>query len=102
MVDEGHAIVQSPLPAVITVTKEINVPRIPSLRSIMRAKNAVIQTWGLAELGVDANKVGLAGSYTRVVKVFYPQRTRQASMLQGEAFVQVDALIDKLKAAGLV
>lgn len=102
MIDEGHAIVQGSLPAVISVTKEINVPRIPSLRSIIRAKNANIQTWGIAELGVDANKVGLAGSYTRVVKVFYPQRTRQATMLPGEAPAQVDSLVDKLKAAGLV
>jgi electron transfer flavoprotein beta subunit len=102
MVDEGHAVVQTPLPAVITVTKEINVPRIPSLRSIMKAKNANIQTWTLADLGVDANKVGLNGSYTKVVKIFYPQRTRQATMLKGEMDAQIDTLVEKLKATGLV
>jgi electron transfer flavoprotein beta subunit len=102
MVDEGHAVVQTPLPAVISVTKEINVPRIPSLRSIIRAKNAVIQVWGLAELGVEAGKVGLSGSYTRVVKVFYPQRTRQATIFKGEMPAQIDLLVDKLKATGLV
>jgi electron transfer flavoprotein beta subunit len=102
MVDEGHAVMQCSLPAVISVTKEINVPRIPSLRSIMRAKNAVIQTWGLPEMGVDKNRVGLAGSYTRVVKVFYPTRTRQATIFKGEMPAQIESLVDKLKATGLV
>ncbi len=102
MVDEGHAVVQAPLPAVITVTKEINVPRIPSLRAIIKAKNAVIQTWTLADLGLDAGKVGLNGSYTKVVKIFYPQRVRQATILKGEMEGQIDTLVDKLKATGLV
>jgi electron transfer flavoprotein beta subunit len=102
MVDEGHSVMQCSLPAVISVTKEINVPRIPSLRSIMRAKNAVIQTWALPEMGVDKNRVGLAGSYTRVVKVFYPTRTRQATIFKGEMPAQIESLVDKLKATGLV
>jgi len=33
LVDEGHEVIALPLPAVITVTKEINVPRLPSLRA---------------------------------------------------------------------
>jgi len=102
MTDEGHAVVQAPLPVVITVTKEINVPRLPSLRSIIKSKSAVIPVWGLANLGVDPAKVGLVGSYTKVTKLFYPDRTRKTTVLQGELKVQVDLLCEKLKDSGLV
>lgn len=102
MTDEGHEIIQSPLPAVITVTKEINVPRLPSLRGIAKSESAVIPVWNLQQLGVDPAKVGLSGSFTRVVRVFFPQRACQAEILQGELEEQVDHLVDKLKAAGLL
>jgi electron transfer flavoprotein beta subunit len=97
MIDEGHEIIQSTLPAVITVTKEINIPRLPSLRGMMKAKSAKIPTWTLQDLGLDPNKVGLNGSFTRVVKIFTPQRIKKAEMIQGEPEVQVTYLIGKLK-----
>ena len=102
MVEEGHEVIETTLPAVITVAKEINVPRLPSLRSIIKSKSAVIPVWGAAELGVEPAKVGLAGSYTKVTKVFYPDRTRKTAVLQGELIIQIELLVDKLKDSGLV
>jgi len=101
MVEEGHEVIETTLPAVITVAKEINVPRLPSLRGIMKSKSATIATWGIQELGVDQSMVGLAGSSTQVIKVFFPQRVHQAEMLEGDLEKQVDTLIDRLKSAGL-
>ncbi len=101
MVEGGHEIIQSPLPALITVVKEINMSRLPSLRGIARSQSAVIPTWTIQELGVDPGRVGLSGSFTRVIKVFSPQRTCQAEIFQGELESQVDCLVDKLKNAGL-
>ncbi len=102
MIDEGHEVFQSPLPAVITVTKEINVPRLPSLRGIAKSKSAVIPVWNAQELGADPNKVGLNGSFTRVVKIFFPERSHKAEVFEGELADKVDRLIDRLKAGGLV
>jgi electron transfer flavoprotein beta subunit len=102
MIDEGHEIIESPLPAIITVTKEINVPRLPSLRGIMKSKSAKIPVWTVKDLGVDPNKVGLAGSFTKVVKIFTPQRNHKAEMLQGEIESQVSCLLGKLKGSGLI
>ncbi len=101
MVEEGHEIIETTLPAVITVAKEINIPRIPSLRGIMKSKSATISTWGIQELGVEEGMVGLAGSSTQVIKIFFPQRVHQAEMLEGNPEKQVDTLIDRLKSAGL-
>jgi len=102
MVEEGHEVVESPLPAVITVVKEINVPRLPSLRGISRSKSASVPVWTVAEMDVDESMVGLAGSFTKVIKVFFPQRVCQSEIFQGELGSQVDCLIGKLKDAGLV
>jgi electron transfer flavoprotein beta subunit len=102
MVEEGHEVIEATLPAVITVAKEINVPRLPSLRGIMKSKSAAIQTWGIKELGVDAGKVGLAGSSTQVIKVFFPQRVTQAEILTGNLEQQLETLLEKLREAKLV
>ena len=102
MVEDGHEVIETTLPAVITVAKEINVPRLPSLRGIMKSKNAAIATWGIKELGVDANEVGLAGSSTQVIKIFFPQRVTKAEILAGDAAAQVDKLLEKLKSANLL
>jgi electron transfer flavoprotein beta subunit len=102
MVEEGHERIETALPAVITVSKEINVPRLPSLRGIMKSKSAKIETWGLSELGVTEDMVGLAGSSTQVVKVFFPQRVCAAEILEGTAETKVDSLIEKLREAKLI
>ncbi len=102
MIEEGHEAIQTPVPALITVVKEINVPRLPSLRGIARSKSAVIPVWTVQELDIDPSRVGLSGSFTTVIKVFSPQRTCQAEIFQGELESQVECLVGKLKDAGLV
>ncbi len=102
MVEDGYETVESPLPALITVSKEINAPRLPSLRGMMKSKSAQITVWTATDLGVDKALVGLAGSATKVVKVFTPARVRKAEVLKGDPVQQVDALIERLKGAGLV
>ena len=97
MVEEGYETIETGLPAVITVVKEINVPRLPSLRGSMKAKIAQIPVWTADDIGADADKAGLAGSPTRVVKIFFPQRTHQSEMLQGSTEEQVEKLIKKLE-----
>jgi electron transfer flavoprotein beta subunit len=97
MSDEGHQLIEMTLPGVIAVVKEINVPRIPSLRGLMAAKKAAIPVWNAQELGIDPATVGSAGSPSRVAKVFFPQRAAQGEMLQGNPEGQVDQLVDRLR-----
>jgi len=102
MAEEGHEVIEATLPAVITVVKEINVPRLPSLRGIARAKSTSIPVWDAGALGVDKDMVGLPGSCTRVIKVFFPQRICQAEILAGDLESQVASLVGKLKDASLL
>lgn len=97
MVEDGHEAIETLLPAVITVVKEINVPRLPSLRGLAKAKNTAIPIWTATELGVDENTVGLPGSATKVIKVFFPQRVHRGEILQGELGSQVESLLNNLR-----
>jgi electron transfer flavoprotein beta subunit len=97
MVEEGYETIETSLPAVITVVKEINVPRLPSLRGSMKAKTAEIPVWSADDIGVDGDKAGIAGSPTRVVKIFFPQRTHKSEMLQGSLDEQLDQVVEKLE-----
>lgn len=102
MIEEGHEMMEVTLPTVMTVVKEINVPRLPSLRGRTRAKSAQIPTWGAADIGTDENRVGLTGSPTRVVKIFFPQRVKSGEVLQGTPEEQIEGLVQRLKDSNLI
>lgn len=53
LLEEGRQVVRSPLPAVVSVVKEINEPRYPSFMGIRKASKAEIPNWDAAELGID-------------------------------------------------
>jgi electron transfer flavoprotein beta subunit len=102
LVEDGHEVIETPLPAVITVVKEINTPRLPSLRGLAKAKAAMIPVWAVKDLAVNTNMVGLSGSATRVIKIFFPQRVRRGEIFQGELASQVEHVVDKLREAKLI
>ena len=84
MLEEGYEIIETPLPALLTVVKEINEPRIPSLKGLMRAKSAKITMLTQKELDLDPQQIGLCGSPTQVVKIFTPTPRAGGQMLTGE------------------
>ena len=102
MVEDGYETIEASLPAVITVVKEICVPRMPSLRGVFKSKSAQIPTWTANDIAAAKETIGQAGSGTWVVKVFYPQRIQHAEMLKGEPEIQVKALIGKLREVKLI
>ena len=102
MVEDGYETIEASLPAVITVVKEICVPRMPSLRGVFKSKSAQIPTWTANDIAAAKETIGQAGSGTWVVKVFYPQRIQHAEMLKGEPEIQVKALIEKLREVKLI
>ncbi len=102
MIEEGHEIIEAFLPAVISVVKGINVPRLPSLRGIMRAKNAAIPVLNAQSLDADPQMIGLNGSATKVVRIFSPERVCRGEKLPGDAEAQVDCLITKLRESGII
>ena len=74
MTEEGYEIIESSLPLLITVVKEINTPRLPSLRGLMRSKQAKITVLGVKDLDVDSANLGLCGSPYPGGQDLYPFR----------------------------
>jgi electron transfer flavoprotein beta subunit len=72
MHEDGYDVCDLEFPAVITVVKDINTPRIPSLRGRMASQKCEIPVWKPADIGADLDKIGLDGSPTRVVKTQPP------------------------------
>jgi len=96
LMDDGHDLVEVPLPALFTVVKEINEPRIPSLKGKMRAKKIDITVLNAADIEADPEQLGLKGSTTQVVRVFSPELKGERAMLTGTADEQVAQLYEKL------
>jgi len=97
MMEEGFEIIETPLPALLTVVKEINEPRLPSLKGLMRSKSAKIVLWSQKELNLDPQKIGLCGSPTQVIKIFTPPPRQGGQILRGETKEMVEKLVDLLK-----
>jgi electron transfer flavoprotein beta subunit len=97
LMDDGYDVIESPLPVLLTVVKELNEPRLPSLKGKMAAKKAEIQKWGRADIMADENDIGLKGSPTQVKNIFTPEARSGRKMLEGSPEEQVDALLQELR-----
>ena len=101
MLESGYEVIESELPCMLTVVKEINEPRLPSLKGKMKARKAQITTWTATDIDADTEMLGLDGSPTKVVKIFTPERHADGEMLEGEPHEVVEQLVGKLKDAVL-
>jgi electron transfer flavoprotein beta subunit len=97
LMEDRYEILEIRLPAAISVGKEINTPRVPSLRGKLKAKNEEIPVWDRNYLVLDEEEVGLAGSFTKVIKIFTPQAKHEIKIIKGSAEEQANELYLKLK-----
>ncbi|HBH29143.1 MAG: electron transfer flavoprotein subunit beta/FixA family protein [Desulfofustis sp. PB-SRB1] len=97
MMDSGYDVLRAHYPFLMTVVKDINQPRVPSLKGKMRAKKAVITTLNAQDIDADPASIGLPGSPTQVVRVFAPQPRGKRAMLSGTVDEQAAALVASIK-----
>lgn len=97
MMDDGYDVVRLPTPALLTVVKDINEPRVPSLKGKMKAKKADIRILTAHDIAAEENCIGLAGSPTQVVKVFTPQPRGDRTVFSGSPEEQVNQLLEQIK-----
>jgi electron transfer flavoprotein beta subunit len=101
LLEDGYLRLRSRLPIVITVVKEINEPRLPSLKGKLAAKKAEIAVWTHQELELDPQRIGLTGSPTQVMRIFTPPRPSGGKIFQGDLKTAVAQLIAELQEAGV-
>jgi len=103
LMEDGYEVVESSLPALISVVKEINEPRLESLKGKMRAKKYEPTVLTVADLpGFDVNQVGLKGSPTRVKRTFTPQRQYKGTMIEGKPAEAAQVLHAKIKELNVI
>ena len=96
MMDDGYDVLAADYPMLLTVVKDINQPRVPSLKGKMKAKKVQIRVLSAEDVGADSAKIGLAGSPTQVVDVFPPPPRGERSILTGSIDEQIEQLVEKL------
>lgn len=100
-VEDGYVRLKTRLPVVLTVVKEINEPRLPSLKTKMQARKKEIKIWSKDDLEVDPDRLGLNGSPTWVTTIFTPPKSQKGKLFSGDKTEAVAALIKELRQAGI-
>ncbi|MCK5713342.1 MAG: hypothetical protein KAI25_11540, partial [Hyphomicrobiaceae bacterium] len=79
------------------VVKEINEPRLPSLKGKMKAKKAEIIKWSAADLDAESDRLGITGSPTEVWKIYTPPPRAKGQIFDGDVEEAVDTIVSDLK-----
>jgi electron transfer flavoprotein beta subunit len=99
LLESGKEVVESKLPALITVVKDINKPRFKKLMGIRKATQAQIPALKPSDIGCEEDNTGLAGSPTEVVRIFTPEPRKGGQVIEGEPEEACDVLVQKLMEA---
>ncbi len=99
-----HEIVESTMPVVLSVLREINHPRYPTVPMRLQAEGAVVTLWDNNAMQLDPATIGLNGSATQVRKIFSPERAKGEIIGDGVNSPQEAArmLVDRLREKDLL
>lgn len=95
--DTGRACLRVRLPALLTVVKDINMPRLPSISGVRFGISAPFEMLGADDLAADPKRIGLSGSPTQVVKTHVPQRQTESVRITGEPKEQASSIADLIR-----
>jgi len=90
------------MPALVTVAKGINEPRMPTYLEIYEASNKESNKWCIDDLDLKEEQVGVKGSPTRIINVFEPEAKRECKMFRGKVEEISNSLIQDLKSKELL
>nr|WP_312578478.1 electron transfer flavoprotein subunit beta/FixA family protein [Sedimentibacter sp.] len=94
--DDGYEELEVKLPALITVVKEINMPRLPSIKEMKRARQANIEIVTFDDIKADEDRLGLKGSPTKVRRTFVPIHEISSEIIKGTTEEKVNRLYEVL------
>ena len=93
LMEDGYDVIEMPLPGLLTVVKEINTPRMASLKGKIRAKSAKFVSLNAEALKTEKEKIGMTGSPTQVLRSFVPERKTGGEMVSGEVPQLVERIV---------
>jgi electron transfer flavoprotein beta subunit len=100
VIPEGQEVIEAPLPALVTVSNELGLPRYPTMRAIMAANRKRPSLWKLSDLGIDAADLQPS---LQLVDLFVPVSDQQCEFIEGSDEREIaQQLFEKLRAARLI
>ena len=97
---DGTEIIETSLPALLTVTNELGEPRYPTIKGIMAAKKKEPIVWKPVDIGVTPEQIGAAARRTKMIKLFQPVREGKCEIVSGETPEEAAVkLADRLREA---
>lgn len=103
LMEDGYESLEVQIPALLTVVKEINEPRLPSLKGKMRARKAEIPIWEATDLEKEAEAAfGLSASPTQVKTIFAPPSKAKGEIFTGEANIITQTLVERIRAQKII
>lgn len=100
--ENGYRLVRVQIPAVFTVTRELNTPRRLSFSGIVKARKKEIVQWGVHQLGVPEESVGLKGSPTIVATLATKESKREVEIIDGTREEKAEQLVNRMSDAGVL
>lgn len=100
--ENERQVVEGRVPCLISVTREINEPRLPTLMAIMAASKKPMNIWTAADLSLDKEEVGFNGALVEVLRSTVSAGERKRIILQGEASEVAPQLVKALLQEGVL
>ncbi|MGM0419958.1 MAG: electron transfer flavoprotein subunit beta/FixA family protein [Bacillota bacterium] len=96
LVEEGYEKLKLPIPALLTVVKEISFPRLPTLSGKRKARDVEIPATNTEQIPMEKENLGLKGSPTRVVNIDRPKVTRGGKKVDARDESKMESAVDEL------
>lgn len=92
--DDGYEDLEIKLPALITVVKEINMPRLPSILGMRKAEKSDVSVLSFEDIEGEEKYFGLKGSPTQVRKTFIPKNDIECKEVIGASKEKAEKFVD--------
>lgn len=84
LVEDGYEVLEVPLPAVLTITNEINQPRLTTVVGVLRTATIKIPVWSIEDIGVDPAVLAERGSLTELKSLCIPEVSVECEIVEAE------------------
>ncbi len=80
---DGYEVVETPMPALVTVSSEIGLPRLPAGMGLMLARRKQIPIWKAKDIGADPSQLDRGRAHTEITEIFIPKRETKCEIVTG-------------------
>jgi electron transfer flavoprotein beta subunit len=101
-IENGYRRMEVDLPALLTVTRDLNKPKNLSFSGIIKAKKKEVKVWNIKDLSLSEDLVGLKGSPTIVTEMKPMEKKREIEFISGDREEKAAILVTKLVDAGVI